>query len=271
MALLRIDAGGARPAIEASALAVHLAPLPPGAALIVVTHGMRHRPGGPGTDDPHRGVLCPVPRRDRPWRAKSLVRGLHLGRGQRLDGHGIAFAWDGGGAPWRAMKRAEAAGGALAAALERVRTVRPDLVVGFAGHSLGARVALAAMEAAPVPVLDRVLLLAPSEHRARAARAMAAAGAAEARVLSVQPRANRSFAGGFALATGAPGLWRGPDHPRWRDLRPGTPPGAAPLCHWSAYLRPDLWPLWRAWLHDGRMPPGEALATAALPTAGCAA
>lgn len=263
MALLRIDLspdGACR--VARPALSAHLAPLPPGAPLVIVTHGMRHWPQGTGQFDPHEGLLAPHSDRRRGWRSRSLVRGLRLGTGQRLDGHGVALAWDGRGPIWPAMARARAAGAGLAALCEAVRALRPDLRLGAVTHSLGARVVVEAMLRARVRAFDRVLLLTPADHLARAAAAMEAPGGRGASVVAVQMRENWPFAMGFAAAApGLPTLARGPEDPRWVDLRPPPEPGLrgmVAVSHWTAYLRADLWPFYRAWVTG----------TTALPRAG---
>ncbi|MEM7711192.1 MAG: hypothetical protein AAF264_10675 [Pseudomonadota bacterium] len=259
MPLLRIDAFGGVPrpvgdAEAAGALAAHLAPLPRGAPLVIATHGFRHSPFGDGYD-PHIGLLSPTADPAPHWKARSLIRRLHMGIGQRLDGHGIAFAWHGVGTIWTAMARALVAGAALARLCEAVRGLRPDLRIGIVTHSLGARVVVEAMLRAEVPAFDRALLLTPADTRGRAARALAAPGGQGCTVLATQTRENWLTSLCFSAAVpGVSTLAFGPRHDRWTDFVPdrrpelGVRPAAHRTCHWSCYLRPGLWPLYRAWL-----------------------
>jgi hypothetical protein len=258
MAGLRIDAAGRRAigpdgAPPWEALGAALERLPQGAPLVVVTHGLRHSPFGAALD-PHAGVLGYGAGAAGRRRTRSWMRRLHLGPGQALEGHGLAFGWAGHGDVWGAMARARAAGAALARVALAVRRRRPDLDVALMTHSLGARVALEAMRLCPRPAFDRLLLLAPADTRAHASAALRAPGAAGARIVAVQARENRPFDAGLALACARPVLSRGPEHPAWTDL---VLPPAAPLplpCHWSSYLRPGLWPAYRRWLRAGAPP-----------------
>ncbi|MEM9795589.1 MAG: hypothetical protein AAF919_03810 [Pseudomonadota bacterium] len=265
MALLRINASGGRPVTAENgnpnaALDAYLARLPHRAPLVIFTHGLRHSPFGNGID-PHVGLLSAVTSYDRHWKARSLVRGLHMGAHQRLAGHAIAFGWDGAGLIWAALDRACLAGLALARLMMAIRQARPDLRLGVLTHSLGARVVLEAMIRAPAPVFDRVLLLTPADHRARARQALSAPGGRSTSVLAVQTRENWLCAVGFAAASfGRPTLAFGPDCPGWLDVVPERlarhmgrriGPARSLACHWSCYLRPGLWPIYRDWLTGG--------------------
>ncbi|MEM7640970.1 MAG: hypothetical protein AAF366_00410 [Pseudomonadota bacterium] len=259
MPLLRIDATRDVPQAQTGrtlreTLAAHLAPLPSAAPLIIATHGLRHSPFGQGYD-PHRGLLSARPGPAPHWKARSLIRRLHMGDGQRLDGHGIAFGWDGSGWLWPAMARARQAGQALARTCETIRILRPDLRIGIVTHSLGARVVIEAMLHADRPIFDRALLLTPADTRGRAARALEAAGGRDCQVIATQTPENWLTSLGFAAAVpGIPTLAFGPKHQRWTDFVPdrrpdlGVRPWAHRTCHWSCYLRPGLWPLYRGWL-----------------------
>jgi hypothetical protein len=215
---------------------------------------MRHVPDRPACD-PHLGVLSPHAGPAPSWKGRSLVRRLHMGAGQVMDGHGIAFGWTGAGSVWTALASARAAGGTLATLCMAIRTLRPDLRIGMIAHSLGARVVIEAMLRAPRPAFDRVLLLAPADTRPRALRALAGPGGRSTEVVATQTRENWLAALGFAAAVPlAPTLAFGPRHARWTDFVPdrrpdlGVAPWAYRTCHWSCYLRPGLWPLYRDWL-----------------------
>ncbi|MBC7157550.1 MAG: hypothetical protein H5U20_08560, partial [Rhodobacteraceae bacterium] len=160
-----------------------------------------------------------------------------------------------------------AALGALIAALDAAAPGRP---VHLIAHSLGARVALAGIAAAPAGRVGRVIVLSPAEFRSRARAALAAPAARGAEVLAVTARANAPFDAAFAALARAPGprdavLGRGlPGVARWLDIDLDDGPTLAALatlghriapprarvCHWSGYLRPGAFGLYRHLLHD---------------------
>ncbi|MEL7184747.1 MAG: hypothetical protein AAGK57_14000, partial [Pseudomonadota bacterium] len=262
MALLRIDAKACRPCLADgtapwAALHRHLAAMGKSQTVVIVTHGLRYGPGRQGSD-PHATLLSAAPDGGRHWKCRSLPRRLHLGQGQIRAGQGIAFGWNGMGSLWRALHQARTAGLALAHLCVAIRSARPDLRISVMTHSLGARVVTEAMLRAPIPVIDRALLLTPADYRGRAARALAAPGGRLAHVVAVQTRENWLFSTLFAAALPP---WRtlawGPDHARWVDFLPdrmaqmGIAPPTTRICHWSSYLRPGLWPLYRSWMTGG--------------------
>ncbi|MEO0821520.1 MAG: hypothetical protein AAF074_13965 [Pseudomonadota bacterium] len=172
--------------------------LPAGAAVCVLVHGYRfswraHRGG--------RAHHCP---QSRLYNTETVAPGAGrrpcraawpraLGFGEAEAGLCIAFGWDGRRDPLRALgfsgrnafslvyEAAAQAGSALALILDRIAERRPDVTVDFLTHSLGARVALAAMGARPAARLGRAVLLGAADY----------AGVAE-RVLEAQDRAGGS-------------------------------------------------------------------------------
>jgi hypothetical protein len=240
--------------------------LPPEAPVVVMIHGWRYAPGL-AQDCPHGSILSlDPPAGDR--RAVSWPR--HLG----LDGWrglGIALGWNAKCDPWRAHQRAAKTGAALAAVA--------DLVHRFSGrrlqviaHSMGARVALAALPLVQPGQIGRIVLLAAAETRSRAAAALATSAGHGVEVVNVTTRENDVFDACFewgihlGLRTSI-GQGLGAPHPHWRDLwidQPGTlvrlaalghplsPPDRR-VCHWSPYLRPGAIALYRA-LIDGTLP-----------------
>ncbi|WP_371153190.1 alpha/beta hydrolase [Jannaschia sp. 2305UL9-9] len=256
MPRLRIDAHHDGPRDAAghapwTALHRHIDPLPTGAPLAIVTHGMNHAPGW-AAHDPHDGILSYCANPNRHWKSRSLVRCLHMGDGQVLSGHAITFGWDGRGTVWTAMRRASYAGAALARLACAIRRRRPDLRITVVAHSMGARVVIEAMLRAPLPVCDRALLLTPADSRARAGRALRAPGGAACTVVATQTPENwLCNLGMVAAMAGAADLSRGPDHLRWMDFYPdrsGLPVWPHRTCHWSCFLRRGVWPLYRAWV-----------------------
>jgi pimeloyl-ACP methyl ester carboxylesterase len=262
---IRADASPKGLHLDRERLARKLDRLPPGAPVVVMIHGWRYAPGF-AQDCPHGSILSlDPPARDR--RAISWPR--HLG----LDGQGalgIALGWNAKCDPWRAHVRAGRTGPALA---EIARTVwalsaRPIQVI---AHSMGARVALAALPHSAPGQISRMILLAAAETRVRAKAALDTPAGRAVEVINVTTRENDLFDAffewgvHFGLRTSiGQGLAR--QRPNWRDLwidQPsalsalaalGHPLADAPrrICHWSPYLRPGTIALYRA-LIEGRL------------------
>ncbi len=262
---IRADAGPGGLVLDRDRLRHKLAKLPPGAPVVVMIHGWRYAPGF-ARDCPHGSILSLDPPQD-DRRAVSWPR--HLG----LDGTtglGIALAWHAKCDPWRAHLRAGRTGAAL---VEIARTVhglsgRPLQVI---AHSMGARVALAALPDLAPGQIDRMILLAAAETRACTVAALATPAGRMVEVINVTTRENDLFDaffewgvhGGMRTSIGQ-GL--GCAHQGWRDLwidQPGTLAALAALghplsdpprriCHWSPYLRPGTIALYRA-LIEGRL------------------
>jgi hypothetical protein len=262
---IRADAGPEGLVLDRERLARKLDLLPPGAPVVAMIHGWRYAPGF-AQDCPHGSILSlDPPPKDR--RAVSWPR--HLG----LDGKsglGIALGWNAKCGPWRADRRAGHTGAALA---EIARTVhaksgRPLQVI---AHSMGARVALAALPLTPPGLIKRMILLAAAETRGRALAALDSPAGRAVEVINVTTRENDLFDAFFEWGVHlglrnsvGQGLDRA--HPGWRDLWIDHPrtlerlaalghPLADPprrICHWSPYMRPGTIALYRALL-DGRL------------------
>lgn len=287
MPILRINALGDRPlpadegALDA-ALDRALARLRPDAPLVILVHGYKHSPHVAG-HCPHGHILSLAPRRG--GRALSWPRHLGFGRGAPGEGLAVAFGWHARGTIWQAWREAETAGHALAALVARIseRHARP---VGLFAHSLGARVCLAALPALPAGSVRRLVMLAGAEFGDRAAEALDSPAGRRAQVLNVTSGENLLFdlllerllqppwATRRALGAGLPDLV-----PSWVDLRiddPETrahlarlgfriPPPVRPVCHWSGYMRPGLFALYRALLVRDAPLPVQALRLPARP------
>ena len=267
MALLSMTAGDT--AGYRAALAPALSKLPPGAAVTVMIHGYRFCPATPA-HDPHRHILSLAPRRDC-WKAVSWPRHLHLDRPGA--GLGIGYGWHARGRLADVAARAFDTGDDLAGLLRQIKRLRGDVHVNIMAHSLGSRVALAALAALPPGHVARMILLSGAEYRDVARAAMAAPAGRRPEVLNVTSGENAPFDALFRLCVPAPRLadWplsAGlPGVAGWTDLRvdcPGTLaalrrmglPARAPdtrVCHWSTYLRPGLFRLYRA-VCDPRQP-----------------
>jgi hypothetical protein len=274
------DEAGLAAATPGAPLPERLAPLlaaaPPGAPIVVLVHGYRFDPAVPNRD-PHRGLYATRPetacRRVRSW-----PLGLGFGRGDP-SGLCIGLAWPafrshlpelvrhGRTGFARVYHRAGQYGRRLAELVGLVQRLAPGRAVDVLAHSLGARIALAALPhlaAAP----GRMILLGAAEYDGRALEALAARrGPRPPEVYNVTSRANDLYDLMFerfaprrsrhdrALGHGLPVRrpdWIDlqvdrPDVVAWagaRGIRLGVP--AARLCHRSFYVRSGTLELYQA-------------------------
>lgn len=258
-----LEPGGLR--LDRDRLARKLKALPPEAPVVVMIHGWRYASGF-ARDCPHGSILSldPAPE-DR--RAVSWPRHLGLDGTQGL---GIALGWNARCDPWRAHLRAWQTGDALTEIVRQVqdRTGRGVQVI---AHSMGARVALAALPLVEPGQITRLILLAAAETRDRAQKALQTPAGRAAEIINVTTRENDLFDACFewGIHLGCRtsiGQGLGRSLPNWRDLwidQPetlkvlaalGHPLSDPPrrICHWSPYLRPGTIALYRA-LIDGRI------------------
>lgn len=253
--------------VDHAYLAERLACLPETAPVVVMIHGYRFTPGLVG-HCPHGHILSMnPPSGDR--KATSWPR--HLGL-TGDNGLGIALGWEARGSVQRAYRRAAAAGYALADLAARVQAIDPARQIDVIGHSLGARVALQALPHAHAGAFRRMILLAAAETRRPARAAMDSPAGRCVDVINVTTRENDLF--DFALewlvsfgTDTAVGQGPGRHLPNWLDLQIdqkatlgvldqlgyALPPPPARVCHWSPYMRPGIFALYRA-LMDGRLP-----------------
>ncbi|WP_128254470.1 alpha/beta hydrolase [Falsirhodobacter deserti] len=263
--LIAVNAMGGLP-VEASdgAIPAALGALEADAPVSILVHGFRYAPRHPH-DDPHAGILGP----------DGWPRRLGFGRGQR--GLCIGFGWDGSGTIWQANRRAEAAGRALATLIRQLD--RRGAPVSILAHSLGARVALAALPHLPPRAITRMALLAGAEFRDTAERNLTGT---ETEVLNITSRENDSYdmlyENVIAPLSGRRTISTLPSGPRVATVQidaachrdalaelgfPTRPPERR-ICHWSCYLRPGMFRLYRRFLLDPQALPLSTL-RAALP------
>ncbi|WP_136442663.1 DUF726 domain-containing protein [Pacificoceanicola onchidii] len=236
--------------------------------ITIMVHGYKYLPGHP-IACPHRGILARKPLVTGK-RVISWPRRLGL-RGQHGEGLGISFGWRARGSIWAAWEAASEAGLQLAALLDMLSQLAPERPIHLIGHSMGARVVLTALNTAATGTLRTVILLAAAEFESTARRALNRLEP-QTQVLNVTSRENDLF--DFCLErlvpapeTGARMLGCGGlRHPRMATIalddpshlaalrRAGFPiaPPVRRVCHWSPYLRPGVFPLYRA-LRAGRM------------------
>ncbi|MFP5480043.1 MAG: alpha/beta fold hydrolase [Alphaproteobacteria bacterium] len=263
------DPGGVR--FDRDRLARMLEALPPTAPVVVMIHGWRYAPGF-ARDCPHGSLLSLDPA---PGDRRVISWPHHLGL-DGMQGLGVALGWNARCDPWRAHGRALACGPALAEIAETVHQLsgRPVQVI---AHSMGARVALAALPYLVPGRIRRMILLAAAETRGRALAGLDTPAGRGIEVVNVTTRENDLFDACFewgihlGLRTSI-GQGLGRTWPGWHDLwidQPQTLAALAALghplhapqhriCHWSPYLRPGTSALYRALIQ-------ERLPAAALP------
>ena len=263
----------------------------PEAPIVVLIHGYKFHPDRPDAD-PHRSLFALRPEQDG-WQIRSWPEGLGFAEDAGETGLCVGFAWP-ASAPHlasllatgrngfaRVYDRAGAYGARLAELVALLQRLAPGRPVDVLAHSLGARVALAALpHLAQAP--GRMILLGAAEFDARALDFLARR--ARPRPPDLQrhrPRqrplrpdvrdASRRAATGasgrsaLGLRAATPALARPAARPR-RGHRLGQRPGhpadraRARLCHWSFYTRDGALAVYQAIL---RRQPGWDIAGAA--------
>ena len=239
-----------------------LAALPAPDPVVILIHGYRYRPGH-ATCDPHRLILS----RDAGPGAGDISWPHHLGIRDDRGALSIGFGWNGFGTLRQARDEAGRAGLALAALIRRIRILSPGRRVNIMAHSLGAKVLLSALPALEPSDIARAVLLFPALLARETAAAATLRASAGMEVIRVTSRENLLFdLIGAALVAGG---WDGPVSPSvtgalpgWTDLPIDCAATLAHLategfpiatrqrrvCHWSSYLRPGIFALYRALL-----------------------
>ncbi|WP_068301420.1 hypothetical protein [Pararhodobacter sp. CCB-MM2] len=255
------------------ALAAVLSALPPGAPVVIMVHGKGYCPTRPELD-PHRLIFASRAGHGRS-RHVSWPRRLGFALPGPRDPLGlcIGFGWDARGRLWRATEGADATAPRLALLVRLIRALDPARRIDLIGHSLGARVILGAVPLVPEGTLGRVILLAGADFTHRAAQALTSPAGQQAEFLNITTRENdlydflfeRAFSPlgrnlalgrGMAEGLGAARNWLDIqlDHPQTalalRALGLPLAPPRARICHWSVYLRPGVFRLYRRLIHD---------------------
>lgn len=250
--------------------------LPRTAPVTIMLHGYKYHPGR-GADCPHTSLYAATSdhptQRSRPWPKR-----LGIGTPARPA---IGFGWPARGSIWAAWRQAEIAGLGLARVIDRLKADAPDRPVRLLGHSLGARVALAALRQCGTGHVEGAILLNGADFISNALKAEARHAGTAFQMLNVTSRENAVFDGLTELCLLAPfsaerALGRGltcahaltlrlddaDDRRALAGLGFEIPPPDRSICHWSTYLRPGTGALYRALL-DGSLHP-HTLRTAVI-------
>lgn len=234
--------------------------------VVIMVHGYKFAPGH-SKGCPHGHILSLNPRPDC-WKARSWPRELGFGSGFADEGLGLGFGWSARGTIWQAYKAAAAAGLALAKLILHVHRRAPRRPLHLFCHSLGARVALSSLPHLPPGAVRRIILLNPAEFGTVTRAALATPAGCAAELFNITSRENDLF--DFLLERLVPAPERGdrtmalslPRQPNTLTLqldhaetlsalnRAGFPiaPPRGRVCHWSAYLRPGVFTLYRTLL-----------------------
>lgn len=268
MPVIRINADGARPGL-------HRNPMPWQTALertdtgtgpvIAMVHGFRYQPGDP-RHCPHRHILSLHPD-DTPYSSPSWPRHLQFGAGHSHEGLAIAFGWRARGALWQAHKRAGEAGRALAEVLAHIHARHPNRPIHMLAHSMGIELCLEALHHLPAGAVGRIISMAGASYRTRVNTALATPAGKRAEFINVVSRENDIFEAMFEWIIAPPcrgdraiGLGVTPPNAVTLQIdcadtldhldRIGQPVGDPDrrICHWSAYARPGILPLYNALL-----------------------
>lgn len=272
---LRVTYAKGQLTCDQQVLATQIAALPVGAPIVVMIHGFRFAPdAGPHCPFGHIFALNPKDADD----PKAISWPRHLGLRTGLT---IGFGWQGRGVLAAVNQRALLAGRGLAELARIIRQIDPSRRLDVIAHSMGARVALAALSLAQTGDFRRLILLAGAETRRPALRALQTPAGRAVQVINLTSRENDIFDflyewGAKAGSDTAIGQGLGRDLPNWLNLpfdqpatlksltRLGYPLPKPPkrFCHWSPYIRPGVFALYRA-LIDGNLPIDDL--AAALP------
>lgn len=233
--------------------------------VVLMVHGYRFSPAHP-THCPHRHILS-LHDSHACWKALSWPGALGLRPGGA--GLGIAFGWAARGSIWSAWAGAEAAGSALAELVDLIADLAPERPVHLLAHSLGARVMTRALPRMTRGRIARAVLLAGALYGSELEAALASPAGRQTQVINASSGENDLY--DRLMETFLPAPQRGDravgagldsDLARVVTLRLDSPdcraaltrigfpvaPPSARVCHWSSYLRPGAFPLYRAFL-----------------------
>lgn len=262
MPVLRINANGCIPRLVPNhaglSLAKTLSPHLNGAPVLIMLHGFRYsltKPGHSAHDFIFHDADC-----------DSWTHSMGYGEGTPDQGLCIAFGWEASGTIWRAHREAGRAGLALASLIKELTALGAGSV-NIMAHSLGARVAIAALNHLSPGMIGRMILMTGAELRSTAEAALMTAAGRSTQVLNVISRENdifdflygwllvplrlgaRTMGAGLALPHCVTAQIDNPDHLiGLRFLGFAIPIATRRICHWSSYTRPGLFPLYRKFL-----------------------
>lgn len=227
---------------------------------IIMVHGYKYRPGSTA-HCPHRKIFGSGVD---DWPAQ-----LCFGTGIADEGIGIALGWDARGSLRKVHQRASALGEGLAMIVAMLRHHAPLRPVHVIAHSLGAELALSALEHLPTPAIGRMVLLSGASYGQHAAARLRTPAGRGLQLLNITSRENDLFDAAFERLVPAKhphekAVGHGIDAPNATTVQLDCPktlqsfralgfhiaPPCRRICHWSSYTRPGVMSLYAQFLRD---------------------
>lgn len=229
--------------------------------VIIMIHGYKYQPHSI-RHCPHRSIFDA----HTGWPAGLGVTGN--------DALGICFGWAARGSLARMFETATSTGQQLAQVITLLHATAPDRPIHLIAHSMGAEVALSALEQVRAGTVSRVVLITGASFQSHAARALASPAGRKAELFNITSRENDLFDFIFERLLRAP-------QPGDRALGQGITAANAMnieldcnrtlgilhmlgsaiaqperlICHWSGYTRPGAMAFYtRLLLHPHGLP-----------------
>lgn len=238
--------------------------------IVLLIHGYRYSPFR-GPSNPHDSLyVLHREDRERPKRQLSWPAALGFQNTAQDPGLCLPIGWDARGKFAEAFEQAEAVGHKVAALIALLHARYPERPIKVMAHSLGGRVALAALRALPCAMVRQVILLAPADFDTHARAVLETPAGQRAEILQISPPENWLFDTLLEQAlrrhpeTGAALGRHPPKADNWVSLSldgdaelqnlaalgHAVAPRRMRVCHWSAYLREGAMDLYSALLTD---------------------
>lgn len=244
-------------------LAENLEAQPLDTPVVILIHGFRYDAAKP-ENDPAKSIFSPVPPADDP-RSVSWPRHLGFCRGRTEEGLCIGLSWPARTGIREAYQRANEAGVSLARLVDLIRFADPRREVVVVAHSLGARVALCALPHIKAGRIHRMVFIYGAEIGRETDHCLSTGNYPLPRIINVTSRENWIIDCTFAAAitrrpwTKTLSSCTATRCAEWIDLPLHDPNALAllraagypisqslrPICHWSGYLRPGVFTVYR--------------------------
>ena len=265
MPILRLNSAADGPQVHGSpnSWQSELKKLPNHRPIIIMLHGYKFFPGHP-VHCPHNHILS-LKRAPQFSRAFSWPLAMGL---EENHTSGLAFGWPARGSLQYAFDRAQQAGYDLAHMISQLKKIAPQRPIHIIAHSLGVRVAIAALKLLAFGSVDRIITIAGAEFYCAVMKALETPAGKSAEFVNIASSENSLFdfllqkliwpdhAGDNAMGRHIPkrgnftSLWI--DNPKVLEgLRQAGFNIAAPrqkICHWSGYIRPGIFDFYAACL-----------------------
>jgi pimeloyl-ACP methyl ester carboxylesterase len=235
--------------------------------VVIMLHGYKYDPDVPNAN-PHRLLFAFDPYHSGK-RTTSLPRQLGLNQKGTLA---VGFAWRARGTIWHAHRNAARAAHDLGALIRQIKRLGPNRQVHIVAHSLGARVALCALEHLDKGDVGRMILITPAAFECELRKAQQTPAGQTVEIINVRARANLFFDlllwlalphWGYTMSFGRlrcqnmldlvidhNTTLNGLETAGFAMTRPN-----ARICHWSGYLRQDICAVYQALLHRPQTTP----------------